>query len=436
MEMSDGQELSSQIRQAYEKRLLKRLPRTFRPYFNEQIREWETLFPPERQYLLRVLSFLERLNDDQLAGLFSGAEEVETRMGVDQWPLTMQRQTLENASMLARSPYYREWREEVQKAFDRITRESAVNGHEEVGAAENRLILLILPRCLPMDPQALRKRWQGVGRELPIELQGASTENLLREGLFGGLSEKEAGNPARLLDAMSERSRRSMSDVWVLDAGSTWAEFFLNSRPAGGKGLQATILSYERLKPFRELFMGKIKTMLHELSYADTIYDQVGRMDFAPSCPPEVGPYPTITTFLRSLFLTGNGAPLFGNSFVEWGAAEAFRRARPSVLIAAFGTRNQPKPFTSVAVFENQETASPLPSEEDLPGGAVDAEILAYYVWLAANRYSEYGRALCVCLAESIPAAYVVEPADSPLRQEKSLTDMGRFSALLGAWLR
>ncbi len=433
--MSAGQELPSPIRRAYEKQLLKRLPWTFRPYFNEQIREWETLFPYERQVHLRVLGYLVRLNNEQLAELFRNAREVETRMGVSRWPLSMQRQTLENASMLARSPYYRDWRQEVQKVFDQINRESEAIGDQGGGKPENRLILLILPRSLPIDPEALRNRWRGVGRELQIDFGGTSGGGLLMDGLFGGFRQRGNHRPRGLLDVLAERSKRSMSDVWALDAGSDLAEFFLNSGSAGGEGLKATLLSFERLKPFRELFLEQIRTMLHELSYADAVYDRVARMNFTPVSPPEVKDHLTLTGFVRSLFLTGNGAPLFGNSFVEWAAAEAFRRARPSVLIAHFGTRNKPKPFTSVAVFENQEAASPMPSVEDLPGSAMDAEILAHYVWLTATRYSDYQRAICLCLAESIPAAYVVEPADSPLRQETHPIPLAKISALLSDWL-
>lgn len=433
--MNPGQELPSPIRRAYEKRLLKRLPWTFRPYFNEQIREWETLFPYERQVLLDVLSYLVQLNDEQLADLFGNAREMETRMGVSRWPLSMQRQTLVNASLLARSPYYREWRQEVQKVFDQIQRESEASGASAGGTSENRLVLLILPRSLPIDPEALRNRWRGVGRELQIDFGGTGGEGLLMESLFGGVGPRRIPGPRGLLEVLAERSKRSTSDVWALDAGANLAEFFLNSGSAGGEVPRATLLSFERLKPFRELFMEQIRTMLHELSYADAVYDRLARMNFTPVCPPEVEAHLTLTGFVRSLFLTGNGAPLFGNSFVEWAAAEAFRRARPSVLIAHFGTRNKPKPFTSVAVFENQEAASPLPSAEDLPGSAVDAEILAHYVWLSATRYSEYQRALCLCLAESIPAAYVVEPADSPLRQESHPISLAKISGLLSAWL-
>jgi hypothetical protein len=77
--------------------------------------------------------------------------------------------------------------------------------------------------------------------------------------------------------------------------------------------------------------------------------------------------------------------------------------------VAEFGVRDKPKPFTSVVVFENPDRINPLPPIEDLPGSAADAEMLALYVWLAANRYEEYQRStVCVCLAESLSEDYVI----------------------------
>jgi hypothetical protein len=71
--------------------------------------------------------------------------------------------------------------------------------------------------------------------------------------------------------------------------------------------------------------------------------------------------------------------------------------------MALFGVRSKPKPFTSVLVFENPDDVNPLPAVDDLAGSAVDAQILARYVWLAANRYHEYRRnTVCVLIAENL----------------------------------
>ncbi len=42
---------------------------------------------------------------------------------------------------------------------------------------------------------------------------------------------------------------------------------------------------------------------------------------------------------------------------------------------------------------------------EDLPGSALDAQVLALYVWLATRYYDEYRRnTVCLCIAENLSA--------------------------------
>jgi hypothetical protein len=127
---------------------------------------------------------------------------------------------------------------------------------------------------------------------------------------------------------------------------------------------------------------------------------------------------------------------IFGNSFVEWASSEAFRRARPSFLAAKFGVRSKPKPFTGVAVFENPDQINPLPAVDDFTGSAVDAQILALYVWLAASRYEEYRRStVCVCLAESISQVYIISPPEFTLSQHTEPITMDGLSRALRNWI-
>ena len=113
-----------------------------------------------------------------------------------------------------------------------------------------------------------------------------------------------------------------------------------------------------------------------------------------------------------------------------------FRRARPTFLAAKFGIRSKPKPFTGVAVFDNPDQINPLPAADDLPGSAVDAQILALYVWLAASRFEEYhSSTVCVCLAESLSQAYVVAPPEFNLPQEAEQVPVDRLRDALQAWI-
>jgi hypothetical protein len=98
--------------------------------------------------------------------------------------------------------------------------------------------------------------------------------------------------------------------------------------------------------------------------------------------------------------------------------------------------RSKPKPFTGVAVFDNPDQVNPLPAVDDLPGSAVDAQMLALYVWLAAYRYQEYQRStVCVCLAESISQAYVVAPPEFALLHAAAPLSLARLGDALRAWI-
>src|SRR5208337_2338463 len=112
---------------------------------------------------------------------------------------------------------------------------------------------------------------------------------------------------------------------------------------------------------------------------------------------------------------SGNGALIFSNAFVEWAASEALRRARPSVMVIRFGMRSKPKPFTSIAVFENQQRVSSLPDVDDPVNSAIDAVILARYAWLSASRYPEQSQTICLCVSEHLNSSYAIVPAGKSL---------------------
>ena len=111
-------DLPPPLQESLNKGLLKRLPLTFQPFTRQQLREWDHLFPYERQSILQLLLYLSSLNESQLNTLFREVSQLEQKMGVRDWQFTTNEQTILNASLLARSPYYQEWRKAVQKVFD------------------------------------------------------------------------------------------------------------------------------------------------------------------------------------------------------------------------------------------------------------------------------------------------------------------------------
>jgi hypothetical protein len=84
-------------------------------------------------------------------------------------------------------------------------------------------------------------------------------------------------------------------------------------------------------------------------------------------------------------------------------------------MVARFGMRSKPKPFTSIAVFENQQRISSLPDVDDPENSAIDAVILARYIWLSASRYPEQSRTMCLCVSEHLNSAYVIPAAGKSL---------------------
>ncbi|MBZ5514018.1 MAG: hypothetical protein LAN62_04080 [Acidobacteriia bacterium] len=428
------EKLPEEVREALSKGLLKRVPPTFLPFINQHLREWDYLFPYERQSVLRFLVYLAGLSEEECARLFRDVVQLEERMGVRHWPFSTSEQTIQNASLLARSPYYQEWRRAVQKVFDAVD-EHARSTNAAGGSSGNRLVLLVIPRPLPLNAAKVWHKWQGIGRPVKLDLTLSSETASPSQALLGGITSAAGG----LLDDALRRADAPSADTWVLDAGSSLVDYLLNRPPSGAhasSGAPAILLGYGRLAPFRESFSHEMNTMRKDLADADAVYDHLRKVDVTPWCPPEVAPEPRTREFLRSLYLSGNGALIYGNSFVEWAASEALRRARPRFLAAHFGVRSKPKPFTGVVLFENADKLNPLPAVDDLPGSAADAEMLALYVWLAATRNEEYLRStVCLCLAESLSEAYVVAPVEFALGRETAPVPLDRLAASLREWI-
>jgi hypothetical protein len=433
--MRFDEKLPKQVQDALRNGLLKRVPLTFLPFINQELRDWDHLFPYERQSVQGLLVYLSGLNDEQCSAVFREVFELEEKMGVRRWRFSTDEQTIQNASQLARSAYYQDWRRAVQKVFAAAQQ----HPHKENDTADksgNQLILLVIPQRLPLDPTRAWQKWQGIGRSLKLDPTLPGGAHSISEALLAGVTNAAGVRSGGLLEVALGRSNGSPANTWILDAGSDLIDDVLRSESSRATGIPAMLLGYERLKPFREGFSHEMNSMRKDLADADSVFSRLRHVDVTPWCPPEVASQPVIREFLRSLFLSGNGALIFGNSFVEWAASEAFRRARPTFLMASFGVRSKPKPFTSVVVFENPDQLNPLPSVEDPAGSALDAQMLALYTWLAASRYQEYqSHTTCVCVAESLSQAYVIAPQELAIGHETEPIPLARLGAVFRGWL-
>jgi len=423
------------LRESLQKGVLKRLPLTFLPFVNQQISQWDHLFPNERRSVEQLVAFVESLTPEQSEALFRELVGIEEKMGVRHWQFSTSEQTIQNSSLLAASPYFQEWRRAVQAVFDA----AATHASKTSGSAQkpkNRLILLGIPRSLAVDPQSVWRRWRGTGRVLKIEDEDSRPAQDAMKFLLADTPGTPMGPSASLLQALRNRAGVGSTDAWVVDAGRSLIDALLVSNSSDATQDPTIFLSYARLEPYRQNFSHEMNTMRKDLADADAVFDRLRRVDVAPWCPREVLQNPAVPEFVRALYLSGNGAVIFGNSFVEWAASEALRRARPTFLAAQFGARSKPKAFTGVAVFENPDQVNPLPAVDDLPGSALDAQMLALYVWLAASRFEEYQQStVCVCLAESLSQAYVVAPPQFGLPDSTESISLERLRGSLREWI-
>lgn len=374
------------------------LPVTLRPSLNGQLAEWETLFPYERGKLRHFLRGLAALEPSALDSLMLPLRKLENRMGVDRWSFSQSADTMENASLLARSEFYAEWREQIRRIYAAV--EAAGRQLGQTPPVRPRLVVAILPASLPIDPATAWKGWGERGVALSIDGEPARIPELLLQG------------SSSIPSLLAQQGIGDASDLWLIDAESR-----LQAQLAGAR--TASSLSCASLLSLRDHVLERVNTVPRSIEITDHTLKAIRAENLDAWWPPELVGQPQLRRFLIDLYLSGNGALIFSNAFVQWAACEAMRRARPRVLFARFGMRAKLKPFTGIAIFENQHRISALPDVDDPLGSAIDASILARYILLGMERYPEAAHTVFLAIAESAKRAYLVAPA--ALRRQTQL---------------
>lgn len=361
---------------------------------SQRLEDWRLLFPCEQEEVARFFRGADKFSPLEFDNLIANLRSLETKMGVSKWRFSETSNTMEDSALLARSSYFSEWRAEVQRVY------AAIESREPAKDASQRrnLILLLLPENLPLDAETAWKWWEPDGQTLLIADDSRAIGNLL-------LGSRPAGGQLQ-----TQPADGNSADFWLIDADDRLQHC---ASPASA----IASLSYASLNPFRQRFLAELNTIPKDMTAADETMARLRTADWARCSPPELARDPRLLHFLIEVFLSGNGALIFPSAFVEWAASEALRRARPRVLAARFGMRSRPKPFTSIAIFENQEKLSTAPAVDDPVNSAIDASVLARYVWLAASRHPEYEHAVCLCVAEHLHSARLIAPAGSSLEK-------------------
>jgi hypothetical protein len=385
--------------------LIRRLPATFAPALNDQFRQWNLLFPAEQRQIRAQLAWLSRLPPDQFDHLFAHLLDIERRMDLPHWDPKTAGLSVRDSGILARSPLYPQWRAEVERVFARIDESAIPSGGLE---SLPRLVVCILPPGIPLTDQPLWPDLEKRGAWLALDRRFGEVLPALVPAITG-----------RVCPASLEPVERT----WVFESGA---------RLSGIAGAEA--LSWDSLGLLRREFLRRLNAVQRDLRSVDQTNENLKHADINRLVEPEIAANPRLREFVRTLFLSGNGSLVFGNSFVQWGASEALRRAQPQVLIASFGIRKKLKPFSSLVLFEDQSRSNPVPDEDDPAGSLVDAAMLSQYVYLGARRVACYaGHSVTLMAAFDSSRVLVLLPQD-PSFPDLSKAGKDLISFALG-WL-
>ena len=146
--------------------ILKRLPRTFQPALNAQLKDWDRLFPAERRSFQAQLDWLERLPAPRFEQLFATLLKLEERMDLPAWGPSTAGLSIEDTGVLVRSPLYPQWRAEVERVFGQI--EGGIAAEAKVRPPRT-LLVCTLPAGLPAPSGPIWPRLESRGRWLELE---------------------------------------------------------------------------------------------------------------------------------------------------------------------------------------------------------------------------------------------------------------------------
>ena len=389
--------------------LIARLPRTFGPALNDQLRRWTLLFPAEQRLIRAELDWLKHLPEADFKRLFDPIRELEAQMDLPRWPHDASTMTIEDSAIIARSPLYPEWRSRVEKAFESIDA-----GAESSGTLKRipRLLICMLPRGLPTGLQPL---WPDLQDQPPwIRL----------DKRFGEIH-------LPLANAIAKRQLAGLEPLegtWLLECGTGLSDEL--------QGTGAIVLSWSGLEQIRREFSNRLNTIRKTLKSADETSEELKRIDLKHLLAQRLYSRPAVREFVRAVLLSGNGGLVFNNSFVQWGAAETLRRVQPQALFASFGIRAKPKPFSSIVLLEDQNRSNPVVDEPDLAGSLIDGMMLSQYVYLAAQRLAPYyGRTLTILAIADLDRVAVLSPKEQHLRIPGGIVSGAELTATCLQWL-
>jgi hypothetical protein len=411
--------------------LLGQLPATVQAFSLLELHRWADLFAAERRYQRTFLEVLHGLPDAELRDLGAAVASIERRAGIGRMNEEPRRFQDEAQARLRKARLLADWRAAIDRFFQAVT--PAIDARLYPDASPRRVIVQLYPGDIAVQVDRLWRPFKDRGLRLTLDLQGGRASASFLQDLFGTTA---AGGRPAMAAALPAMAGAEPPEAWLIEARETLhAAFEVDAAPEHPAWF--TGLSYQRLLPYRDALMHALYQKIQSGVESPQAFAAYARS--LTTAPPDGALTPAadvLRTFVRDVFLTGNGTLFVNNTFVEWAAVQALRRAQPRLLMVRYGVRDRLKPFSSLLLFSQPRESDRIPLIEDPLGSFIDAEELAYYVWVNAEKGAAYrGHTLYLFLAEGIDQMLAirsdgrVQPAPAgPV----TLADVGATAA---AWL-
>ena len=400
--------LSAVLQALVDQGLFDRLPATFSTFFFQQLQDWALMFPAEQSYHERLFTLINRSDAKLVEQLFAPLREIERQMGINEKTWPRRSFSLDQVDFLNRSPHNQAWRRGIAQVFAQLDPllEAEIARH-----GKPRLVIVTAPSELPAAADRMWLRIQKRGKRIPLDTENVT--DYLGTLLSGGTGK-----------SIIQLYSKTPYDSWAISAGAPVIQGGVN-------------LSNDELKTYRGRLMTEVQRILEvEKVPGPRQLDQKLKQLKVLASEGEIAKDPVLAEFVRAVLLSGNGTLLINNTFVEWSLMQAVRRARPSLCVISFGVRNKLKPFSSLLVNADQETASPVPTQMDTLGTYVDLEMFYQYTLQEFEKYAEYrGNTVYLFVCDGMDELLCIAPADFPLLSITGPVNLARVFEAAKEWL-
>ena len=413
--------------------VLRRLPATVHAFILVELQKWPTLFGPEQRYQRVLLEQLSRLPGSELEQAVAGIARIEAQAGINRLdnrnPARFQDQA---QSMLRKGELVVAWRGEVDTFFQRI--DPLLEAELYPATAPRRLIIQIYGSGIAVQRDRLWSRFKGAGVRVPLNLEAANGTDAFLQALFGARA--PGANAPALFAAATASARITALEAWLIESHEALHNQYA---PASGtlSAGPVTGLSYDRLRGYRDDLTRALYTRIQTGVESPQAFAAYARsLKIAPPIGALLYSTDVLLSFVRDVLLTGNGTLFVNNTFVEWAAVQALRRAQPRILVTRYGVRDKLKPFSSLLLFSQPRASDQIPFIEDPLGSFIDVEQLSYYVWLNAEKSPAYrNKTLYLFLAEGVDEMLAIRSGATGAASALPPARLADVCATMAEWL-